>query len=203
MMDFAVAEDDYFFVGFSHANATETYLVGAAGAVEDAHVGPETFPHSTLTYVAKAASSEAEPGEKTNIFQNTTNALRTEIDYDAVTGIMTVREEGAVIYTGPVEIDCIGTAITCEEDTTDEGLDVTVSLEDIDGNILPNSDDAHSVGTSARTWGSGHFGDMIIDDELRRGGNAQLRLVCSTQADYDALTTPHASTVYVIATTCP
>ena len=200
---FAVAEDDYFFVGFSQTTQAQTYLVGDAGAVEDSHVGPETFPHSTITYIAKAASTEAEPGETTNIFHNTTNALRTEIDYDAVTSIMTVREEGAVIYTGPVEIDCIGSAITCEEDTTDEGLDITVSLTDIDGNVLPNADDAHSLGTSARTWGSAHISDLVIDDEFRRGGAEQLRLVCSTQADYDALTTPHASTVYVIAATCP
>ena len=122
-----VEKDEYFFLGFSHeAGNFETYLAVAFGADENTHVGSATFPHATISYVAKGANAVQQPGGTDNVYNDNTFAMRMMIDYEVAGGIMTASDEGTLAFTGHAEINCTGAGITCSEDTTNDRLTINV-----------------------------------------------------------------------------
>ena len=123
-----VEKGEYFFLGYSHGAGSqfETYLASASGADEDTHVGSSTFPHATISYVAKGSDDAQQPGGSANVFHNNTFAMRMLIDYDVAGGLMTASDEGTLAFTGHAEINCTGGGVTCFEDTANSRLEINV-----------------------------------------------------------------------------
>ena len=164
-----VEKDEYFFLGFSHgAGNFETFLTVAFGADENTHVGSATFPHATISYVAKGANAAQQPGGTDNVYNDNTFAMRMMIDYEVAGGIMTASDEGTLAFTGHAEINCTGDGITCSRDTANDRLTINVP--------------------GGGGGGGGNGLDLIYEDAAGLTANTQQTLISGkTFSSYDAI----------------
>ena len=124
---FTLAQGEYFYVGVQITTSGQTYLIGATGVVEDSHIGTGDFPHTVIEFEGKGNPGSNTPTSTHNFFLNGTYALRMEMDYDVAAGgaLLTGREEGAAVYTGALDIDCVGNGLDCSEDTVNDRFRIT------------------------------------------------------------------------------
>ena len=95
---------------------------------------------------------------------------------------LTVLDEGSVVQTDVRQIDFEGTGVTCSAGSEDGNVDCsitgggTVDFTNITTDVLPSADNSGNVGTTARTWGSGQFTNMTINNriDIPAAGNIHL-----------------------------
>ena len=163
--------------------------------VQVAHIGNGDFPHESIDFNHPVRANPIRSGQSVADPGGSDWVISMQVDYAIAGGaLLSAQEEGTQVYTGPTLLNCTGAGITCSADTTNDlliinvpggGGGTTIDLGNIDQDILPDSDNARSVGSASRTFNSGRFTNFVIDDTLHVGGDVASDLVPDADGSHD------------------